>query len=132
MLNRGVLLDSNNKSIVDYGLYASGANGAFTLTTSRGDFDDSDALVPKISIGVGTIRASVKDSIGASDIQIFTREGRHVAGTVLTNEELADIITAENGFFEQAVYTGEYLNQIEPSYRGMDLDINRSDGMNTL
>ena len=123
---------THNKSIVDYGLYASGANGAFTLTTSRGDFDDSDALVPKISIGVGTIRASVKDSIGASDIQIFTREGRHVAGTVLTNEELADIITAENGFFEQAVYTGDYLNQIEPSYRGMDLDINRSDGMNTL
>ena len=118
MLNRGVLLDSNNKSIVDYGLYASGANGAFTLTTSRGDFVDSDALAPKISIGVGTIRASVKDSIGASDIQIFTREGRHVAGTVLTNEELADIITAENGFFEQAVYTGDYLNQIEPSYRG--------------
>ena len=51
----------NDKSIVDYGLYASGANGALTLTTSRGDFDDSDALAPKISIGVGTIRASVKE-----------------------------------------------------------------------
>ena len=77
------------------------------------------------------IRASVKDPlrIRYSDL---TGEGRHVAGTVLTNEELADIITAENGFFEQAVYTGDYLNQTEPSYRGMDLHINRSDGMNTL
>ena len=62
MLNKGLLKDSNNKSLVDYGLYASGANGSLTLTTSRGNFDDSDALVPKLSIGSGTIRASVKDS----------------------------------------------------------------------
>ena len=110
MLNKGVLTDASNKTLVDYGLYASGANGAFTLTTSRGDFDDSDAFVPKLSIGSGTIRASVKDSITASDLQIFTREGRHIAGTVLTNTQLADIMTAENGFSDQSVYTGDYLN----------------------
>ena len=103
-----------------------------TLTTSRGDFDDSDALVPKLSIGSGTIRASVTDSMAASDLQIFTREGRHIAGTVLTNEQLADIITAENGFSDQAVYTGNYLNQIEPAYRNMSIDIDRSSGMHTL
>ena len=50
MLNKGVLTDSNDKSLVDYGLYASGANGALTLTTSSGDFDDSDAFVPKLSL----------------------------------------------------------------------------------
>ena len=132
MLNKGLLKDSNNKSLVDYGLYASGANGSLTLTTSRGDFDDSDALVPKLSIGSGTIRASVKDSMAASDLQIFTREGRHIAGTVLTNEQLADIITAENGFSDQAVYTGNYLNQTEPAYRNMSIDIDRSSGMHTL
>ena len=49
-----------NNSLVDYGLYASGANGTLTLTTSRGDFDGSDAFAPKVSIGSGTIRASVK------------------------------------------------------------------------
>ena len=133
MLNKGLLRDSNNKSLVDYGLYASGANGVTdTLTTSRGDFDDPDALVPKLSIGSGTIRASVKDSIAASDLQIFTREGRHIAGTVLTNEQLADIITAENGFSDQAVYTGTYLNQTEPPYRNMSIDIDRALGMHTL
>ena len=123
MLNKGLLTDANDNSLLDYGLYASGANGALTLTTSRGDFDDSDAFVPKLSIGSGTIRASVKDSIIASDLQIFTREGRHIAGTVLTNDQLADIITAENGFSEQAVYTGDYLNQTEPAYRDMSIDI---------
>ena len=132
MLNKGLLKDSNNKTLVDYGLYSSGANGSLTLTTSRGDFDDSDALVPKLSIGSGTIRASVKDSMVASDLQIFTREGRHIAGTVLTNEQLADIITAENGFSDQAVYTGNYLNQTEPAYRNMSIDIDRSSGMHTL
>ena len=74
----------------------------------------------------------MKDSIAASDLQIFTREGRHIAGTILTNDQLADIMTAENGFSEHAVYTGDYLNQTEPSYRNMAIDIDRSLGMHNL
>ena len=132
MLNRGVLTDTSNNTLVDYGLYASGANGSLTLTSSKGDFDGSDAFVPKLSIGGGSIRASVKDSIAASDLQIFTREGRHIAGTVLTDTQRADLMTAENGFSEQAVYTGDYLNQTEPGYRGMTIDIDRAAGMHTL
>ena len=132
MLNKGVITDTSNKTLVDYGLYASGASGALTLTSSKGDFDSSDAFVPKLSIGGGSIRASVKDSIAASDLQIFTREGRHIAGTVLTDTQLADLMTAENGFAEQALYTGDYLNQTEPGYRGMAIDIDRASGMHTL
>ena len=131
MLNKGVLTDASNNSLVDYGLYASGANGTLTLTSSKGDFDNSDAFVPKLSFGAGSIRATVKDSIVASDLQIFTREGRHIAGTVLTTTQLAELMTAENGFAEQAVYTGDYLNQTEPGYRGMSLDIDRASGMHT-
>ena len=37
MLNNGVIVDSANNTLVDYGLYASGANGTLTLTTSSGD-----------------------------------------------------------------------------------------------
>ena len=132
MLNKGVLTDASNNSLVDYGLYASGANGSLTLTSSNGNFDNSDAFVPKLSFGAGSIRATVKDAIVASDLQIFTREGRHIAGTVLTNTQLAELMTAENGFGEQAVYTGDYLNQTEPGYRGIKLDIDRSFGMHTL
>ena len=36
MLNKGVLTDASNNSLVDYGLYASGANGTLTLTSSKG------------------------------------------------------------------------------------------------
>ena len=46
MLNKGVLTDASNNSLVDYGLYASGANGTLTLTSSNGDFDNSDAFCP--------------------------------------------------------------------------------------
>ncbi len=132
MLNNGVIVDSANNTLVDYGLYASGANGTLTLTTSSGDFDGSDAFAPTVSIGSGTIRATVKDSIIASDLQIFTREGRHVAGTIMTNDQLAHIMTAENGFSEHAVYTGDYLNQTKPGYRNMAIDIDRSSGMHSI
>ena len=74
----------------------------------------------------------MKGSVSASDLQIFTREGRHIAGTVLTNAQLAELMTAENGFGDQAVYTGDYLNQTEPGYRGISLDIDRAFGMHTL
>ena len=132
MLNKGVLTDASNNSLVDYGLYASGANGSLTLTSSNGNFDNSDSFAPKLSFGAGSIRATVKGSVSASDLQIFTREGRHIAGTVLTNAQLAELMTAENGFGDQAVYTGDYLNQTEPGYRGISLDIDRAFGMHTL
>ena len=45
MLNKGVLTDASNNSLVDYGLYASGANGSLTLTSSNGNFDNSDRLL---------------------------------------------------------------------------------------
>ena len=35
---------------------------------------------------------------GASQIQIFTKEGRHLAGTVLSDSEIAEYLTEENGF----------------------------------
>ena len=50
MLNKGVLTDASNNSLVDYGLYASGANGSLTLTSSKGNFDNSDAFVLQIII----------------------------------------------------------------------------------
>ena len=67
--------------------------------------------------------------VSASDLQIL--QGRHIAGTVLTNTRLAEL-TAENGFGDQAVYAGDYLDQTEPGYRGMSLDIDHAFGMHTL
>ncbi len=53
----------------------------------------------------------MSDRIDASDLQIFTKEGRHIAGSALSAEEIAEVITAENGFGKDAIYSGAYLNQ---------------------
>ena len=132
MLNQGVITDSAGFSLQDRGLFASGSGGTLTLATSRGNFDDSDANIARLSVGGGTVRATVTDAVSASDIQIFTKEGRHIAGNVLNNEEIALLMREENGFVPQARYKGDTLNQTDPAYRGMDIDLKRSDGSHEL
>ena len=132
MLNRGVLTDSAGLTLKDRGLHASGANGSLTLSTSRGNFDDSDANIATLNLGGGVTRAIVRDAVDASDIQIFTKEGRHIAGNVLSNDEIANLMRSENGFRTDAEYRGDYLNQTDPAYRGMNIDVQRSQGMHEL
>ena len=45
----------------------------------------------------------------ASDIQIFTREGRQIAGDPLTDGQAAALLTPLNGFVAGAEYRADYL-----------------------
>ena len=75
-----------------------------------------------------------------SSIQVFTREGRHIAGSRLDDIQYEDLFVTENGFNENAVYRDDYLNNsFEDGYLGMssvykkDTDnplINVSDDLN--
>jgi len=132
MLNKGVLKTAANETLQDLGLYASGANGQLTLTSANGNFDKSDLNAARLIAGGGQLRAAMSDRIDASDLQIFTREGRHIAGSALSAEEIAEVMTAENGFGKDALYSGTYLNQTDPGYRGMDIQIHRAAGFNVL
>ena len=63
----------------------------------------------------------------ASDIQIFTREGRHVAGTTQSDEGMQEalqaLMTADNGFIDGAVYKSDYLNKSgDDGYLGMSVE----------
>ena len=53
----------------------------------------------------------------ASNLQIFTRDGRHVSGTSLNAIQIASLIKKENGFLESAEYKNDYLNN---NYRGSE------------
>ena len=53
----------------------------------------------------------------ASQIQLFTRDGRHISGTSLNSSEIAKIIKESNGFLENAEYKNDYLNL---NYRGIN------------
>lgn len=130
-LNGGTITTTGSLTISDLGLHASGANGALTLSLATGNFDVS-GTEPNLSVGLGQLQGSVQTAIDASDIQLFTREGRHVAGSALTTTEINELLVADNGFNVQADYDGSYLNGINGAYRGMGVQTLFSGGMHTL
>lgn len=124
----GVIKSDSGKTLGDLGLFASGDGGSLTLASSEGNFTNG-----VVTLGAGTtLTGRINSAQSASDIQIFTREGRHLAGTPLTQTQIADIITPENGFSIHADYFGNYLNDTEEAYRGMDMEILRSGGLQEL
>ena len=117
-LNLGEL-KAGSTTLQSLGIFASGNAGNLTLSLASGDF----ATGATITAGASTINAIKQSSDNASNIQIFTREGRHIAGSPLTKLEKSTFMSTANGFSEQAVYNAEYLNLQEPTgYRGLNLE----------
>ena len=53
------------------------------------------------------------DNISSADqnLQIFTRDGRHLVGSALTHDQASSILQEKNGFTAGATYSDTYLNQ---------------------
>ena len=118
LLNSGLMLDGKSQhDFKKYGLYASGSNGYLTIASSLSDISASSisSRGNSFSPSISNIPASSKL---ASNIQIFTRDGRHISGTSLNSSEIASILKTENGFLKSAEYRNDYLNN---NYRGMSL-----------
>ena len=125
-LNLGELRAAGGETLQSLGIFASGNAGNLTLSLGSGDF----ATAATITAGASTINAVKQSSDNASNIQIFTREGRHIAGSPLTKLEKSTFMSTANGFSEQAVYNAEYLNLQEPTgYRGLNLERVKPAGM---
>ena len=131
-LNSGLLLSSANKSLSELGITASGSGGSLTLTSNTGDFVSSGVNLPTLTTGVGTNIATVSAALAASEIQIITREGRHIAGAALSDSQRVEYLTVANGFDAEAIYDAQYLNLTEDAYRGLDMDVSFSGGMFNL
>ncbi len=131
-LNSGVLKSTANQSLFDLGMRASGSGGNLTFTTSSGNFVSSGTGTPEISTGGITNVASITDAVTASDLQVFTREGRHIAGVAFTDAQITEFMTSANGFDDSAVYSAEYLNDTKNPYRGIDMDVSFAGGMHRL
>ena len=125
-LNLGELQAAGGETLQSLGIFASGNAGNLTLSLGSGDF----ATAATITAGASTINAVKQSSDNASNIQIFTREGRHIAGSPLTKLEKSTFMSTANGFSEHAVYNAEYLNLQEPTgYRGLNLERVKPAGM---
>ena len=133
MLNQGVLrgtngidLETNGNlktfSMTELGLHASGKNGRLTIARNAMlDFSSGASLQFANNNAREGVVQLAQDT--ASNIQIITREGRHVAGSVLSSSEISQLITRENGFVDGAVYSSTYLNTSGASgYIGMGVD----------
>ena len=118
LLNDGLLRNSMSQSLSDLGMQASGSGGSLTISSSTGNFISSGVGAPEVATGSVAITASVTDAVAASDLQIFTREGRHIAGVAFTDAQITEFMTADNGFDDSAVYTADYLNNTNSAYRG--------------
>ena len=125
LLNRGIVkgtLTSTGAKVAltDLGAFSSGAEGNLNFSLLDGNF--TSATLAR-SAG-GNLDATVSASVDqATDIQIFTREGRHIAGTTPNSSGIANYQAAmkvENGFDANAVYVGDYLNDSgDDGYLGM-------------
>mgnify|MGYP006097784899 CR=1 FL=1 len=125
LLNSGLMLDGKSQhDFTKYGLHASGSNGYLTIASSLSDISSSSIFSRgnSFSPSISNIPAS---SALASNIQIFTRDGRHVSGTSLNSSEIASLLKTENGFLKSAEYRNDYLNN---NYRGMSLTRQTANG----
>lgn len=129
-LNDGTLQSATGAGFPELGLYASSIGGQLTLEAATGEFDASATIQTSSS----SIAASPGPAQGAaSSIQIFTREGRHIAGTPLSASEISGLLTSENGFSAEASYNADYLNLTDDAgYRGLMLERTTPDATENL
>ena len=72
-------------------------------------------------------------SSDASEIQVFTREGRHLAGSPLSKENIARLVTTDNGFSNGATYRADYLNLSgSDAYRGLSISRSNPSGQQII
>ncbi len=121
ILNSSRDVNGNAHTFRTLGLFA--AAGGSTLTVASNDQNFSSGSVSASSTINGVINNPSITT--ASEIQIFTREGRHIAGTVLSESEIAEHLTEANGFNKFAEYRADYLNGSDlEKYR--NIEVNRS------
>ena len=117
LLNSGLMLDGKSQhNFRKLGLFASGSNGFLTIGSSSLDISSSSILSRGNSFSP-SISNLTPGEASASNLQIFTRDGRHVSGTSLNASQIASLMKVENGFLESAEYRNDYLNN---NYRGIN------------
>ena len=125
VLNRSRDVSGNAHNFRTLGLFASGGGSTLTIASNDQNFS-SGAVSAGTSINGNVSNPSITD---ASQIQIFTREGRHLAGTVLSTSEIAEFLTEENGFNSQVEYRADYLNGTDSEkYRNIEIDRSTTNG----
>ena len=120
-LNNGAIRsdDADAYSFSDLGLFAGGNSSTLSITSAS---TPNYSLLEEGTFGTST-GVLIPGDTGNADIQIFTKEGVHIAGKPLTQLEAASIITQANGFYSSAQYNANYLaTDIGDTYIGASIE----------
>lgn len=125
LLNQGVLQGrdqaGNWVSLNDLGMHAAGDGVSLSIVAAKGEF--SGPSVTATDVSMDDIQVLARAGVDASQIQVFTREGRHIAGSSLSPTEVQQFLTTDNGFLSEAEYRADYLNAAQGvGYRGLDIN----------
>ena len=130
------VVGSKGVSLSSLGVFAAGFEGGIVLASGSSDADGNAKAFTNATFrlsGSGAQAAETNPAQVASDIQIFTREGRQIAGNPLTDGQAATLLTPLNGFVPGAEYRADYLTSEDGvGYRGMSVDTFQADGLKRL
>ncbi len=131
-LNLGTLKNASDQTFADLGIFVAGSGGQITMALAAGQFSEDAGKEGELTAGTASVVGIKKSASASSNIQILTREGRHISGTTLSSSEIASLLTKENGFSPSAQYRADYLNSASQAYRGLSLSRSISGGEKRL
>ena len=131
-LNLGTLKNASDQTFADLGIFVAGSGGQITMALAAGQFSEDAGKEGELTAGTASVVGIKKSASASSNIQILTREGRHISGTTLSSSEIASLLTTENGFSPSAQYRADYLNSATQAYRGLNLSRSISGGEKRL
>lgn len=124
-LTDGRLTTANGTTFASLGLAAAGRDGLLTLSRASGDFT-------AVTLD-GTAASLSPAAAQGGTIQLFTREGRQIAGTPMSAADIALLFTTENGFLPGAQYVTDYLEAPHGiGYRGLTLSSTQATGLQSV
>jgi flagellar hook-associated protein 1 FlgK len=104
-LNEGSIRGNDNSSLLDHGLIASTNGSTLSFTQKRSETPQ----IIQADLG-GVIANFGSPPASEGNVYVFSRDGRQISGPALSEIQIQDYISRENGFLEDAEYRADYLN----------------------
>jgi len=131
LFNNGVIrADSSNLTFSDLGLRSGGSFNNLIISSGymgiAGNYSELQSGNLEGSAGL-----LIPGNFDASNIQVLTKEGVHLAGTTLSDAQLQNFITSENGFSQGAEYNASNIaNSDVSNYMGAEITRLTTSGYN--
>lgn len=118
-LQMGVLKTSDGATLSELGISVAGSESGLTFASDGTRRLTGATAASSSGTGLGTDFTAGQ---AASELRIFTREGRQIAGPPLQSTDVLRLITEENGFSAGAEYRADYNTVTSGTgYRGISI-----------